>query len=353
MGMEKSELYPLLFEPNLREVVWGGSWLKAWKGLAPDNRRIGESWEVSALPERPSIVSNGPLKGKKIYEVVADFGERLLGKSVVEKYGKELPLLVKFIDAHEDLSIQVHPNDEMAMKYHGKKGKTEMWYIIDAAPGAALYAGFKERITPYEYACRVKDGTICDVLARHDVMPGDVFYIPAGRVHAICGGILLVEVQQSSDVTYRIFDYNRKDIDGSMRELHTELAAKAIDYEVLDDYRTNYIDETERAVPVIRSPHFNIRVMDVANPFHRNMMKYDSFVISVCLHGKCFIAVRGRKNLAPIVLTEGCSCLIPAEIADYDIVPFHGEVKIMETFVDNKEQSFAARFNRFFHISKK
>ena len=262
-------------------------------------------------------------------------------------------MLVKFIDARNDLSIQVHPDDEMAMKYHGKKGKTEMWYIIDAEPGACLYAGFKERITPYEYACRVKDGTICDVLARHDVKPGDVFYIPAGRVHAICGGILLVEVQQSSDVTYRIFDYNRRDVDGNLMELHTELAAEAIDYEVQDDYRTNYIDEAERAVPVIRSPHFNIRVMDIANPFHRNMMKYDSFVISVCLSGTCIISVRGRRDLSPVVLTEGHSCLIPAEIADYDIVPVDGEAKILETFINKMDLGFAARMNRFFHISRR
>ncbi len=351
--MEEKELYPFLFEPNLREVIWGGFRLKAWKGLPSDNKLIGESWEVSAIPERPSIVSNGSLAGTKIADVISSYGERVLGKSVVAKYGLEFPLLVKFIDARNDLSIQVHPDDEMAMKYHGKKGKTEMWYIIDAEPGACLYAGFKERITPYEYACRVKDGTICDVLARHDVKPGDVFYIPAGRVHAICGGILLVEVQQSSDVTYRIFDYNRRDVDGNLRELHTELAAEAIDYEVQDDYRTNYIDEAERAVPVIRSPHFNIRVMDIANPFHRNMMKYDSFVISVCLSGTCTISVRGRRDLSPVVLTEGHSCLIPAEIADYDIVPVDGEAKILETFIDNMDLGFAARMNRFFHISRR
>lgn len=353
MSMEDIELYPLLFEPNLREVIWGGARLKAWKGLPADNRLIGESWEVSDLDERPSIVSNGPYGGMKIHDVINLAGARLLGRSVVEKYGLELPLLVKFIDADKDLSIQVHPNDEMARRCHGKKGKTEMWYIIDATPGASLYAGFKERITPYEYASRVRDGSICDVLARHDVKPGDVFYIPAGRVHAICGGILLVEVQQSSDVTYRIFDYNRRDTNGNLRELHTDLAAQAIDYEVQDDYRTNYIDESERAIPVIRSPHFNIRVMDIANPFHRNMVKYDSFVISVCLRGSCSIVVRGRQDVAPVVLTEGHSCLIPAEIADYDIVPIDGYVKIMETFIDNKDQSLAGRLNRFFHISRK
>lgn len=353
--MEKGiiELYPFLFEPNLREVVWGGSKLEAWKGLPPDGRLIGESWEVSGLPERPGIVSNGNLAGMKIADIISACGERVLGKSVAEKYGAELPLLVKFIDANKDLSIQVHPDDEMAMRHHGKKGKTEMWYVIDAEPGASLYAGFKERITPYEYACRVKDGTICDVLARHDVKPGDVFFIPPGRVHAICGGILLVEVQQSSDVTYRIFDYNRRNIDGNLRQLHTELAAQAIDYEVLDDYRTNYIDEAERAVPIIQSPYFNIRVMEIAGMFHRNMMKYDSFIISVCLSGACQISIRGHHDISPVIITEGHSCLIPAELADYDITPLNGEAKILETFINNMDSGLGARINRFFHISRR
>jgi mannose-6-phosphate isomerase len=348
---KETKLYPFLFEPNLREVVWGGSKLAAWKGLPNDGRPIGESWEVSGLPERPGIVSNGSLAGKKIADIISSCGERVLGKSVAEKYGLELPLLVKFIDAKEDLSIQVHPDDEMARRCHGKRGKTEMWYVLAAEPGASLYAGFKERITPYEYASRVKDGTICDVLARHDVKPGDVFFIPPGRVHAICGGTLLVEVQQSSDVTYRIFDYNRRDLDGNLRQLHTDLAAQAIDYEVQDDYRTKYLDETERAVPVIRSPYFNIRVMEITSAFHRNMLKYDSFIISVCLGGACQICIRGHEDLPPVVLTEGHSCLIPAELADYDIVPLNGEAKILETFINNMDSSLAAKINRFFHIS--
>ena len=229
-------LYPLLFEPNFREVVWGGGRLLEWKGLPPADVPIGESWEVCSLPERESVISNGPYAGRKLNDFTDEMGEKVLGRAVVRQYGRQLPLLVKLIDAHQDLSIQVHPNDEMAMRYHGKKGKTEMWYVIDAEPGSSVLVGFKKKITPLEYGLRVMDGTICDVLARHEVKPGDVFYIPSGRVHAICGGILLAEVQQSSDITYRIFDYDRPGIDGRPRELHTEMAAKAIDYEVLDDY---------------------------------------------------------------------------------------------------------------------
>ena len=352
--MKKKEmLYPLLFEPIMREVVWGGSKLPAWKGLPVGETPVGESWEVSAVTGASSVISNGQFVGKGINDITAQYGERVLGSAVVEKYGRQLPLLVKFIDAKRDLSIQVHPDDEMARRHHGKNGKTEMWYILDAEPGATLLAGFKERITPYEYNSRVNDGSICEVLARHEVKTGDVFYIPAGRVHAICGGILLVEVQQSSDVTYRIFDYNRKDLNGNLRPLHTELAAEAIDYEVQEDYRTNYLDEAEKAVPVIRSPYFDIRVMDIAGSFHRNMMKYDSFVISICLKGTVLVKVRGAKDYDPIELREGHSCLIPAEIADYDLVPVDGEAKVMETFIDNRDTSLSARINRFLHLSRK
>lgn len=320
-------MYPLLFEPNLHEVVWGGTRLKPYKGLPADDEPIGESWEVSSIPGSESIISNGPFAGRNLNSLTAEYPEVLLGKSVVEKYGTQLPLLVKFIDARHDLSIQVHPNDEMAQRCHGKKGKTEMWYIIDAEPGATLLAGFSQRICPEEYIRRVADGSICDVLARHEVKPGDVFYIPAGRVHAICGGILLAEVQQSSDVTYRIFDYNRMGVDGKPRELHTELAAQAINYEVLPDYRTHYVPQKDMAVSVIDSPYFNIRVMDITRPFHRDMRKYDSFVISICMNGCCDIEPAGVR------LSSGHSCLIPAAIADYDIVPRSEEVRILEAYI--------------------
>ena len=347
-------LYPLLFEPNFREVVWGGGRLLEWKGLPPADVPIGESWEVCSLPERESVISNGPYAGRKLNDFTDEMGEKVLGRAVVKQYGRQLPLLVKLIDAHQDLSIQVHPNDEMAMRYHGKKGKTEMWYVMDAEPGSSVLVGFKKKITPLEYGLRVMDGTICDVLARHEVKPGDVFYIPSGRVHAICGGILLAEVQQSSDITYRIFDYDRPGIDGRPRELHTEMAAKAIDYEVLDDYRTHYLETIGKAVPVINSPYFSIRVTDIVRPLHRDLRKYDSFVISICLQGSCRIEPRtavGMAPTAPVTIRSGFSTLIPAAIADYDIVPLTSETRILETFIDNCDDSLAARAARFFHLS--
>lgn len=345
------QLYPLLFEPNLHEIVWGGNQLRSYKGLKPSNEAIGESWEVSAVPSSTSIVSNGVFAGKDLITVISENPDAILGKKVNEKYQGKLPLLVKFIDAKKDLSIQVHPNDEMAQREHGKMGKSEMWYVIKADEGAHLYAGFKQEITPEEYQKRVKDGTITEVLADHQVKAGDVFYLPAGRVHAICGGILLAEVQQSSDVTYRIFDYNRPGMDGKPRELHTELAAQALDYHVVDNYRTEYEDSPNRAIQIIDSPYFSVRVMEVSRPFHRDLKKYDSFIITMCIEGDSKIYVRSTGD--EIELKQGNSTLIPASIADYDIIPQIGKTRILDAFIDNMDRSLTSKVTRFLHISQK
>ena len=267
--------------------------------------------------------------------------EDILGKAVNKKYDGKLPLLVKFIDAKRDLSIQVHPNDEMAQREHGKMGKSEMWYVIRADEGSYLYAGFNKEITPEEYQQRVSDGTIVDVLAKHYVSPGDVFYLPAGRVHAIC--------EQSSDVTYRIFDYNRPGLDGKPRELHTKLAAQALDYHVEKNYRTEYADTGNRAVQIIDTPYFDVRVMEVSKSFHRDLRKYDSFVISMCIEGDCKIVIRSTGD--EIVLHEGNSTLIPAAIADFDIIPLNGKSKTIDAFIDNNI-NITQKVTRFLHITK-
>ncbi|MBR1484293.1 MAG: class I mannose-6-phosphate isomerase [Prevotella sp.] len=342
-------LYPLLFQPNLHTVVWGGQQLRPYKGLEPSVEPVGESWEVSAVPSSISIVANGEWAGRDLVSVVASAPEAILGQLVSEKYDKKLPLLAKFIDARNDLSIQVHPNDEMARRVHGKMGKSEMWYVIRADEGSRLFAGFKQAITPEEYQQRIADGTIVDVLASHSVKAGDVFYIPAGRVHAICGGIMLAEVQQSSDVTYRIFDYNRPGMDGKPRELHTELAAQALDYHVEKNYRTEYAEPVNRAIQIIDSPYFDVRVMEITAPFHRNLLKYDSFVISMCIEGDCRLRVRSTGD--EIVLREGNSTLIPAAIADYDVLPLHGKTRLLDTFIDNMDRSLAGKVTRFLHSS--
>lgn len=345
-----SQLYPFLFEPNLHPVVWGGSQLRTYKGMKPADDPIGESWEVSAVPTSTSVISNGEFRGQDLVSVINAQPEAILGNKVCEQYGGKLPLLVKFIDAKRDLSIQVHPNDEMAQREHGKMGKSEMWYIIKADPGSFLYAGFSKEITSDEYQRRIADGTITDVLAKHEVQPGDVFYLPAGRVHAICGGIMLAEVQQSSDVTYRIYDYNRPGMDGRPRELHTALAAQALDYHVEENYRTEYAEIPDKAVHVINSQYFDVRVMELTAPLHRNLIKYDSFIISMCIEGDCKLQIRSTGD--ELILHEGNTTLVPASIADYDVIPLTGKTRLLDAFIDNKDRSLARKMTRFLHITK-
>lgn len=325
------QLYPFLFEPNLHSVVWGGNQLRPYKGLEPTDEPIGESWEVSAVPSSTSIISNGELSGKDLISAINEQPDAILGKKVNEKYHGKLPLLVKFIDAKRDLSIQVHPNDEMAMREHGKMGKSEMWYVIKAEEGSHLYSGFKKEITPAEYRKHIQNGTITEVLADHDVKAGDVFYLPAGRVHAICGGIMLAEVQQSSDVTYRIFDYNRPGMNGKPRELHTELAAKALDYHVESNYRTEYTSHLNRAIRIVESSYFNVEVLELTESFRCDLLNNDSFVIIMCMEGDCMIKM--SSNGEETIVTEGNSALIPAAIADYTIFPIHSKTKILEAFI--------------------
>lgn len=329
------KLYPLLFEPNLHEVVWGGKKLTKWKQLPAHEQPVGESWEVSCVPQSVSVIANGEAKGMALATYIAQQPAAVLGKGVAKAYDNQLPLLVKFIDAKRNLSIQVHPNDEMAARLFHKKGKSEMWYVISAEPGAYLYAGFKTAINAQEYRRLIAEGDITTVLAKHRVHPGDVFYIPAGRVHAIGEGIVLAEIQQSSDLTFRIYDYGRLGMDGKPRELHTDLAAEALDYNVYDNYRTTYSHEALKAKEVLATRYFNVRVVDTETPFHRNLLKYDSFIISLCIEGDCKIKIRATGD--EITLREGYSCLIPAAIADYDIIPLEEKTKVIDAYIDSKQ----------------
>ena len=299
---------------------------------------------------KSALFPTGPWAGRDLISVVAEHPEAILGHAVNEKYKGQLPLLVKFIDAKRDLSIQVHPNDEMAQREHGKMGKSEMWYVIKATPDAHLYAGFRQHIDAEEYRRRIADGTITEVLADHRVKAGDVFYLPAGRVHAICGGILLAEVQQSSDVTYRIYDYNRPGLDGKPRELHTELAAQALDYEVERNYRTDYPQLDNRAVLIVDSPYFSVRVLEFNDRFHRNLLKYDSVIITMCIEGDCTLRIRSTGD--EVLLREGHSTLIPAAIADYDLIPVQGKSRILDAFIDNRPATLAHQITQLLHIER-
>ncbi len=323
-------LYPLIFRPNLHELVWGGHKLQTLKSLPTDGRRLGESWEISDVSTSESVVAEGALAGKTLRELVALYGSLLMGHHVFEADGREFPLLVKFIDAQDDLSIQVHPNDELAQMRHGKLGKTEMWYVMDAEPGASVLSGFKQKITHKEYRRRVADGTIVDALARHEVHPGDVFFIPAGRVHAICSGILLCEIQQSCDITYRLYDYHRLGFDGQPRQLHTMEALDAIDFNLYGDYRTSYMP-TEGVVELVKCKYFTVNLLTIHSTLHRALLAEDSFVTLSCVAGSGQLLTASGYALA---LQRGMSCLIPAVEADFDITSDDGEeLKILEAFV--------------------
>ena len=218
------------FQPILKSTIWGGEKIVPYKHIASDQKQVGESWELSGVKGNESVVAGGPEAGTTLPGLIARHGAALLGKANAARFGQEFPLLIKFIDARQDLSIQVHPNDALAWERHKSKGKTEMWYVVDADKGARLRSGFAKQVTPAQYEASVADNTITDLLAEYEIHPGDLFFLPAGRVHSIGAGAFIAEIQQTSDITYRIYDFNRKDADGNTRELHTELAKGAIDW---------------------------------------------------------------------------------------------------------------------------
>ena len=324
------------FEPLLKQTLWGGDRIIPFKRLDCQLENVGESWEISGVKDNETIVADGPDKGKSLNELVREYKEKLVGQENYERFGDEFPLLIKFIDARQDLSIQVHPNDEIAHRQGKERGKTEMWYALDNEESATpmLYNGLKKQITPEEYEQMVENDTITDALARYEVHEGDVFFIPAGRIHAIGAGCFVAEIQQTSDVTYRIYDFKRKDKNGNYRELHTKLAAESIDYTVLDDYRTHYDLKKNEPVTVVGCPYFVTSVYDVDDkvdstgmPMILDYSELDSFVI--------LIAVKGAGKLIDdsgheTSFNAGETILIPASTKE---VKVEGTVKFLETYV--------------------
>ena len=330
------------FKPYLKTVVWGGDKIAPFKGVETDQEHIGESWELSGVKGHESVIDGGEWDGKTVTELCATRKEWLLGSRVYERTGTEFPLLIKFIDAQSDLSIQVHPDDRLAAARHdGSKGKTEMWYVIGASEGAHLMSGLSKRITPEEYAARVADDTITEVLCDYPVAPGDVFFIPAGRIHAICSGCFVAEIQQTSDITYRIYDYGRLGLDGQPRELHTELAKDAIDYTVKPDYRTGYQKAVNRESVLVRCPYFTTSLYDLTEPYEKDLHNIDSFLTVVCVEGsgvlrcvepapprerKCFGFTRrakalGQPQLVEMPVRQGETVLVPACVASLEFIP--------------------------------
>ncbi len=330
-SINNGTLYPFKFEPILKPVIWGGSDICRFKNIEPYQEGIGESWEISGVRGNISHISNGHLAGISLDELLNQRGEELVGKTVYQKFGNTFPLLIKFIDARDDLSIQVHPNDELGKKRHNSFGKTEMWYVINATPGAYLYSGFRENITPEEYPETVKNNTFTNKLMKYDVSAGDVFYLPAGRVHAIGAGCFIAEIQQTSDITYRIYDYNRKDAAGNSRELHTELAKDAIDFKVYDSYKTEYEKNINHPVKLVTSPYFitYLLEMDALTQMDRDYTTLDSFVIYICMAGRC--TVKDDKGNGER-LCQGESMLIPADTKSVTIIPDEA-TRLLETYV--------------------
>ena len=315
-----------IFEPLLKQTLWGGDKIIPFKQLNASQDHVGESWEISGVSGSETIVANGPQKGKSLNQLVREQKGLLVGQENYERFGDEFPLLIKFIDAQKDLSIQVHPNDEVAHRQGKPRGKTEMWYVFPSAPGAFLYNGLKQQITPEQYKAMVENDTITDALARYEVSEGDVFFIPAGRIHAIGSGSFVAEIQQTSDVTYRIYDYKRKDKNGNYRELHTKEAAESIDYHVLPDYRTAYELKQNEGVQVVSCPYFTTAVYDLTEPMTLDYTELDSFVILIAVKGEGKLICEGEE----MPFHMGDTVLLPATTKE---VKVEGTVKFLETYV--------------------
>lgn len=298
---------PLLFRPYFKQVIWGGDKICSYKGVEQPYDKIGESWEISAIKGHESVVDAGPYAGRSLPELIDEFGEDLLGGKVMEKYGKEFPLLIKLIDARDDLSVQVHPDDKLARERHSCPGKTEMWYVVSADDDAGIYAGLSKSLDPEEYEKMVADGTFMQALARHESRGGDVFFLPAGRVHAIGGGNLIAEIQQPSDITYRIYDFDRRDANGNTRELHTALAKDAIDYKVYDQYKTRPVKIDDRLTELVHCEFFEVDKLAVEGECELPLSP-DTFTIVMCTSGN----VRLRYPEGDMELHQGGTLLLPA-----------------------------------------
>ena len=324
------ELYPLKFKPIFKDKIWGGDKLKTFLGkdFSPLSN-CGESWEISGMKSDVSIISNGSLMGETLNSVLEKYKEDLVGKKVYEKFGSTFPLLVKFIDANDDLSIQVHPDDELAKKRHNSLGKTEMWYVIQADAGSTLISGFNRQVDEYIYLEKLNNGHLTDILNKEDVKTGDVFFLPAGRVHTIGKGLLIAEIQESSDITYRIYDFDRRDTHGNKRELHTEEALAAIDYNFYPPYKTIYHPKKNKPVALVKCPYFTTKLLEYTGGTERDYRAIDSFVIHICLDGSYILCYETQR----LEVKMGECVLLPATIRQIKMET-SGGFKILESYIE-------------------
>ncbi|MCP4978159.1 MAG: mannose-6-phosphate isomerase [Maribacter sp.] len=321
------ELYPLKFQPILKERLWGGTKLRDVLGKPIESDITGESWELSAVQGDISIISNGKLSGTSLQELINQEPEELLGKNVFNRFGKEFPILIKFIDAKQDLSIQLHPNDALAKERHNSFGKTEMWYVMDADKEANLIVGFNKDVTKEEYADNLENDTLLDLLNYESVKEGDTFFINTGKIHAIGAGVLLAEIQQTSDVTYRVFDFNRRDKNGNQRELHTEMALDAMDYDKKDDFKVAYDVQSNTVNVMVDCPYFKTNFIHLTKDFNLDVSERDSFTIYMCVSG----AAKIRAENGSTSIQKGETILVPANSNRIDIST--KEAKLLEVTV--------------------
>ncbi len=324
------QLYPLKFSPIYKEKIWGGNKIKTIlnKDFSPFSN-CGEMWLISGVEGSQTIVENGFLAHNKLNELVEVYMSELVGDKVYKKFGNEFPILVKVIDANDYLSIQVHPDDELARKRHNSFGKSEMWYIMQAEKKAKLISGFNCKLDKEKYLEHFNNKTLKDILNFEQAKSEDVFFIPSGRVHALCPGLLLTEIQQTSDVTYRIYDWDRVDDKGNSRELHTDLALDALDFKLYDDYKTIYKHKINERVNLVKCPYFTTNILHFDAKFEADYSSLDSFVIYVCQQGSFVLDYFNGK----INVNKGEAVLIPAEIENLYLIP-KGESTILESYVE-------------------
>ncbi len=325
-------IYPLKFKPNLKTVIWGGDKIRQLKKLADAPDSIGESWELTGVPGQESVVSNGVYAGRDIKSLLHEFGAQLVGSDTYAKHGDMFPIMVKFIDAAKDLSIQVHPNDDFALRRHQGIGKTELWYIVHAEPNAILYSGFSHKTDENTFRRQIESGNVVPQLNCFHPCRGDIFYLPAGRVHSIGAGNFIVEIQQSSDITYRIYDFDRIDKNGKKRELHTDLALDALDYDEYDDYKGHLELDAHGSALIKRCDKFEAELMRVEHPVTVDVNKTGSFRILICITGE--VAVECGNGAKETVAT--CeTVLLPYAADKATISPLGGKpAEIISVVID-------------------
>ncbi|MEI6053039.1 MAG: type I phosphomannose isomerase catalytic subunit [Opitutaceae bacterium] len=310
-------LYPLKFEPILKDKIWGGTKLSTLFGKLAETDKLGESWELSGYEGDESVVTNGLLAGNNLSELIEIYMGELLGDKLFDEYGLSFPLLFKLIDANENLPIQVHPGDEVAAERHKSYGKTEMWYVVDADPGAELIIGFTKDCTRDEYLDSLEADEVETLLQKVPVTKGDVFFIPAGLVHAIGKGVVVAEIQQSSDITYRIYDYKRVDDNGNERELHTEQALDVINFSAAKNPKTPYNVQLNEITSLVECEYFTTNIIRFNSAVTRNYGTLDSFVVYMCLEGNLIIEYNDMKT----IVNKGDTVLIPASITELALIP--------------------------------